>query len=321
MTDNLLNSTILITGGTGSFGNAFTKRLLSNRNFKGTIRILSRNESKQLAFRQQFNNHPALRFLIGDIRDLERILMAMRGIDIVIHAAAMRQISALEYNPFEAISTNIIGTQHVIKAAIETGVKKAVFLSSGEACEPNSLGGATKLTAEKLFIQSNFYSNRQPNLSVVRMPNPIDNFDNYLYNLKQQKAMGTIRAPGKEITRFWLTSEEGARFVTEVIDKMTGGEIFVPKIPSVRISDLAAAIAQDHPVNYVSNSSTEPSEQLINPRESSQVTELENYYLLWPKSEFWSHQRQTGKKLPAFKEYNSHDNRFLSKTQIIEFLK
>ena len=280
---NFNSQTILLTGGTGSFGTAFIRHLLSIKKFKGIIRIFSRNESKQLAIQQEFNDHPSLRFLIGDVRDLERVLMAMRGADLLIHAAAMRQISAMEYNPFEAINTNIIGTQHVIRAAIETGVKKAIFVSSPEACRPENLGSLTKSTAEKLFIQSNLYAKVIPKLSVARCGDDLGNFDNLIPDLQRQKLSGTIKIADKNMSRFWSNSGQAARFVWDIADKIEGGEIFVPKLPSVKISQLASAVAPKAKLKITGIRLTDNiNETLITEEEMKRTFEFKEYFLIRP---------------------------------------
>jgi UDP-N-acetylglucosamine 4,6-dehydratase len=305
-----LNSqTILLTGGTGSFGTAFIRHLLSENKFKGVIRIFSRNESKQLSIRQEFKDSPSLRFLIGDIRDMERVLMAMRGADLVVHAAALRQISALEYNPFEAINTNIIGTQHVIRAAIETGVKRAIFVSSSEACHPENLSGLTKSTAEKLFIQSNFYAIRIPKFSVTRCGDDLGNFDNLIPNLLRQKSSGTIKIGDKNMSRFWSTAGQTAKFVWDIAPKIQGGEIFVPKLHSVKVTDLAAAISPKAKLKMIGIKPGETTNEiLITPEEMKKTLEFKHYFLIRPPSGLSSYLKIKGVPTKRIGAYNNADN-------------
>ncbi len=318
MKKDIFNSqTILLTGGTGSFGTAFIRHLLSNNKFKGVIRIFSRNESKQSAIQQEFKNNPSLRFLIGDVRDLDRVLMAMRGADLVVHAAALRQISALEYNPFEAINTNIIGTQHVIRAAIETGVKRAIFVSAPEACNPENLSGLTKATAEKLFIQSNFYANKRiPKFSVARCADDLTNFDNLIPNLLRQRSSPEVKIGDKNMTRFWSTSKLAAQFVWSVVAKIEGGEIFVPKLHSVKITNLAAAVA---PKAKLKITGIKPGdsldETLITPQELKRTLEFKHYFLIRPDSTFSSYPKIKGvptKKIGAY-DSATNDRRLIGK--------
>ncbi len=310
MKKDLFNSqTILLTGGTGSFGTAFIRNLLSNKKFKGIIRVFSRNESKQLSILQEFKDNPYLRFLIGDVRDLDRVLLAMRGVNLVIHAAALRQISALEYNPFEAINTNIIGAQHVIRAAIETGVNRAIFVSSPEACRPESLSGLTKATAEKLFIQSNFYAKRIPKFSVVRCGDDLTNFDNLIPDILRQKSSGTVKIADENMSRFWSTSKLAAQFAWNIAGKIQGGEIFVPKLHSVKISELAAIIP---PKTKLKITGVKPadtlSETLITPQEMKRTFEFKHYFLIRPDSAFSSYPKIKGIPTNRTGAYNSTES-------------
>lgn len=323
LSSELNSQTILLTGGTGSFGTAFIHYLLSSKNFKGIIRIFSRNESKQLAIRQEFNDHPSLRFLIGDVRDLERVLMAVRGADMIIHAAALRQISALEYNPFEAINTNIIGSQHIIRAAIETNVKRIIFVSSPDACHPENLSGVTKLTAEKLFIQSNFYSTNNQKFSVVRCGDDLANFDNLIPDMLRQKPTGVIKIGNKNLSRFWSNSSQAAKFVWDMADKVEGGEIFIPKLPSVKIFGLAKAIS---PKSKLVISGLKPGdklyETLITHEEIKRTLELPKYFVIQPLSPFPSSPKIKGIPTVKTDEYNSSNNNdWITTNEIIQTLK
>ena len=320
---DLNSQTILLTGGTGSFGAAFIRHLLSNKKFKGVIRVFSRNESKQLAIRQEFNDHPSLRFLIGDVRDMERILMAMRGANIVVHAAALRQISTLEYNPFEAINTNIIGTQHIIRAAIESGVRKAIFVSSPDACHPENIGNLTKSIAEKLFIQSNLYTKGIPRFSVARCGDDLRNFDNLIANLLIQKHSGTIKISSKDISRFWSNSKLSAEFVWNITGKIVGGEIFVPKLPSVKIFELASAIAPEAKLKITGlNPIDNIIETLITEEEIKRTFEFKNYFLIRPTPALSSYRKIKGTPTSRTTEYNSSENNhWLTTNDFIRVLK
>lgn len=309
LSSELNSQTILLTGGTGSFGTAFIRHLLSSKKFKGIIRIFSRNESKQLAIRQEFNDHPSLRFLIGDVRDLERILMAVRGADMIVHAAALRQISALEYNPFEAINTNIIGSQHIIRAAIETNVKRVIFISSSDACHPENLSGVTKLTAEKLFIQSNFYATNDQKFSVVRCGEDLGNFDNLIPDILRQKSSGTIKIGDNHLSRFWSDSNKAAKFVWDISNKIEGGEIFVPKLQSVKIPELAKAIAPKAKLMVSGlKQGNRLDETLITNEEIERTLELSQYFVIQPLSPFPSSSKIKGIPTVKTDEYNSANN-------------
>ena len=306
---DLNSQTILLTGGTGSFGTALIRHLLSSKKFKGIIRIFSRNESRQLTIRQEFNDHPSLRFLIGDVRDLERVLMAVRGADMIIHAAALRQISALEYNPFEAINTNIIGTQHVIRAAIETGVNRAIFVSSPDACHPENLGNLTKSTAEKLFIQSNLYATNNQKFSVVRCGDDLGNFDNLIPEILRQKPSGIIKIGDKNLSRFWSNSDQAAKFVWDIANKIEGGEIFVPKLSSIKISQLASAIAPKAEIKITGIKPADNiNETLITEKEIKRTFEFKNYFLIRPTPALSSYPKIKGVPTVKTDEYNSSNN-------------
>lgn len=280
---NWNNKTILLTGGTGSFGTAFINYFMSKKQFKGTIRVFSRNESKQYVLQQKYQNNLRLRFLIGDIRDLDRVLMAMHGVDVVIHAAALKHISSIEYNPFEAINTNIVGSQHVIRAAMEAGVERVMFLSSSLACHPTNLSGSTKLTAEMLFVQSNLYAIRNAKFSVARFSDALDNQDGIISLIQRQKIFHSVRVPHEAMTRFWSTTKDGVEFVIKSMEMMKGGEIFVPKLQAVNMVDLAKAIAPGDKI-LVGKSLPEDSlsETLITKEEISKTLEYDNHFMILP---------------------------------------
>ncbi len=234
---------VLLTGGTGSFGRVFTRRFLS-RHRACTVRIYSRDELKQYEMSREFGSDPRLRFFIGDVRDAERLRRAMYGVDLVIHAAAMKQVPICEFNPAEAVKTNVIGAQNVIDSAIDAGVARTVALSTDKAVNPVNLYGATKLCAEKLFIHGNVYSGpRNSAFSCVRYGNVVGSRGSVIPLFREQAASGVVTVTDLRMTRFWLSLDHAVDFVVFATEEMEGGEIFVPKIPSMRIAELAKAIA------------------------------------------------------------------------------
>jgi len=248
----LTNQTILLTGGTGSFGKAFIAKVLSGNSFRGIIRVFSRDEFKQYELARIYDNDKRLRFFIGDVRDLERLKRAMYDADIVIHAAALKQVTILEYNPYEAVKTNILGSQNVIEAAIDTGVKKAILVSSDKAVSPVNLYGATKMVAEKLFVQGNVYAGAtKTRLSVVRYGNVVGSRGSVVPAFIEQAKGNRLNITDTRMTRFWITLEQGVDFVLKCLGKMAGGEIFVPKIPSVKIVDIARAVAPKAKIDVI----------------------------------------------------------------------
>src|SRR5215813_6793671 len=233
---------ILVTGGTGSFGQAFVKRVLAEHRPSRLV-VYSRDELKQFEMQQKFSAKP-LRFFIGDIRDVDRLNRALAGIDIVIHAAALKQVPAAEYNPIECIKTNVIGAENIINASIDQGVKKVVALSTDKAVNPVNLYGATKLCSDKLFVAGNHLAGRGgPQFAVVRYGNVLGSRGSVVPLFKQHRATKRIPITDPRMTRFWIRLDDGAAFVARCLDLITGGEIFVPKIPSMRIVDLADAVA------------------------------------------------------------------------------
>src|SRR4051812_26062927 len=217
---------VLVTGGTGSFGNAFVRDLFE-RHDPAAVRVYSRDELKQYDMRRRFNDDERLRFLIGDVRDRDRLTMAMRGVDVVVHAAAMKQVPACEYNPFEAVQTNVHGAQHIIDAAIDTGVKRILALSTDKAVNPVNLYGATKLVAEKLFVDGNSYAGtNNTRFACVRYGNVVGSRGSVIPLFLEQRKTGTVTVTDERMTRFWITLEQGVRFVIRSIEQMSGGEIF-----------------------------------------------------------------------------------------------
>jgi UDP-N-acetylglucosamine 4,6-dehydratase len=238
-------TTVLITGGTGSFGRKFIEIALKEKRPKKLI-VFSRDELKQHEMRQTFSDagDSTLRYFIGDVRDKDRLNRAFHGVDIVVHAAALKQVPACEYNPFEAVQTNIIGAKNVIDVAIDNGIQRAIAVSSDKAVSPVNLYGATKLVAEKLFIQGNAYAGgRGTRFACTRYGNVVGSRGSVVPLFQKQRAAGRITITDPGMTRFWITLEQGVRFVIRCLEIMRGGEIFVPKIPSMRLTDLADALA------------------------------------------------------------------------------
>ena len=308
---NLEGKKILVTGGTGSFGKHFVEILLKEYNPK-VIRILSRDEFKQHIMYQQFKGDERLRFFIGDIRDAERVGLAMQGVDIVVHAAALKHVPICEYNPFEAIKTNIIGTQNIICAALECEVSKVMTISSDKAVNPINLYGATKLCAEKLTIQGNCYAGfKNTVFSSCRYGNVLGSRGSVVDMFKEQKEKGELTITDKRMTRFWLTLDQGVRFVISNIERMVGTEVFVPKIPSMSILQLAQSIAPGVPIKEIGRRPGEKiHEVLISKDESQNTLEFPDCYVVIPsftKKHMKSYLVE-GKPVCEDFEYTSHTN-------------
>jgi UDP-N-acetylglucosamine 4,6-dehydratase len=301
---------ILITGGTGSFGKFFTKILLKEYHPKRII-IFSRDELKQHEMQMSGFDHPSLRYFIGDVRDLHRLRRAMEGVDIVVHAAALKQVPACEYNPMEAIKTNIDGAQNVIEAALDVGVKNVLAISTDKAVNPINLYGATKLCAEKLFVQSNAYAGgKHPLFSCSRYGNVVGSRGSVIPVFMKQRESGSITITDQRMTRFWLTLEQGVRFVISCIERMKGGEVFVPKIPSMRILDLAEAVAPGCEINHIGIRPGEKlHEVLISEDESRQTLELDDMFVIQPAFYWWKSENwDEGKPVEDGYSYTSDQN-------------
>ena len=287
------NKTILVTGGTGSFGKKFIKTVLNRYNPQKII-IYSRGELKQFDMQnssdfKKYDNQDKLRFFIGDVRDLPRLKMAMEGVDIVVHAAALKQVPTCEYNPFEAVKTNIIGGQNVIDACFKCGVKKVIALSTDKAAAPINLYGATKLCSDKLFIAANNYKGmRDIILSVVRYGNVMGSRGSVIPFFIKQKETGILPITDKRMTRFNLTLQEGVDFVIKCLEIMWGGELFVPKIPSYRILDLAKAIVPECELVFNGIRPGEKiHEEMITETDAISSIEFEDYYVILPSTKQW----------------------------------
>lgn len=277
------NKTILITGGTGSFGRKFVEITLKKYRPKKLI-IFSRDELKQFEMRKQFDV-PCLRYFIGDVRDKERLHRAFHGVDIVVHAAALKQVPALEYNPFEAIKTNVLGAENIINVAIDNKVKRVIALSSDKAVNPINLYGASKLCADKLFVAANSYSgDAETKFSVVRYGNVFNSRGSVIPLFKEQKRTGCLTITDKRMTRFWITLEQGVDFVLNCLKIMQGGEIFVPKVPSMRLLELAKTIAPDCRYKFVGIRPGEKLHEILVPEDESHNTfeAKDKYVILTP---------------------------------------
>ena len=315
---------ILVTGGTGSFGKKFIEIML--REFHpAKLIVFSRDELKQHEMRTSGFDHPDLRYFIGDVRDVERLRRAMHGVDIVIHAAALKQVPACEYNPMEAIKTNILGSSNVIEAALDAGVKKVMALSTDKAVNPVNLYGATKLAAEKLFVQSNAYAaGTATRFSCVRYGNVVGSRGSVIPIFIQQRRNGKLTITDERMTRFWLTLDQGVHFVIRCTELMQGGEVFVPKIPSTRIVDLARVIAPGAELEVIGIRPGEKlHEVLINEDEARTTVELEDMFVVQPSATLWfGHDWQSkGRSLPDGFRYGSENNpQWLTMEQVQEIV-
>lgn len=304
------NLTVLVTGGTGSFGKKFTQVMLKGYQPKKLI-IFSRDELKQHEMRVAGFDHSTLRYFIGDVRDRDRLKRAMRGVDIVVHAAALKQVPACEYNPIEAVATNIEGTRNVIDAALDAEVKIVLGLSTDKAVNPANLYGATKLVAEKLLIQANSYRGAGGTLfSCVRYGNVVGSRGSVIPLFRTQQGNGRVTVTDVRMTRFWITLDQGVRFVIGCIEQMHGGEVFVPKIPSMNIMDLAGAIA---PGCHVEEIGIRPGEKLhevlLSEDEARHSVELEKMFVIRPAHPWWENENwAAGRALPEGFRYTSDGN-------------
>jgi len=316
---------ILITGGTGSFGKKCTEIILKNYKPKKFI-IFSRDELKQWEMRQVFNekDYPCMRYFIGDIRNKDRLYRGFYGVDFVIHAAALKQVPALEYNPFEAVETNIIGAQNIIDAAIDRGVKKVIFVSTDKAVNPINLYGATKLCAEKLFVAGNSYAGGRTKFSVVRYGNVVGSRGSVIPFFLKYKQNGSLPITDVRMTRFWITLEQGVNFVLSCLEKMQGGEIFVPKIPSMKIMDLAKAICPECKLEITGIRPGEKiHEVLVSKDEARRTVDVGNFFIIQPNFPFWNIKNwEGGIPLPEDYEYRSDTNqKWLSIEELREMIK
>lgn len=306
---NWKNEVVLITGGTGSFGKKLVATLLEKYSPKKII-VFSRDELKQFEMKQKFH-HESIRYFIGDVRDVDRLKRAFQGVTMVVHAAALKQVPSCEYNPFEAVKTNIMGAENVITAALDCGVKKVIALSTDKAANPVNLYGATKLCSDKLFIASNAYAGEKPTqFSVVRYGNVIGSRGSVVPFFKEVRKTGTVPITDERMTRFWITLEQGVDFVIKCLEIMHGGELFIPKIPSMSLMSLKNVMAPDckHVVTGI-----RPGEKLhevLLPKEEARHTlEFNDMYIVQPDFEWWSKAHHpNGKKMSDEFEFRSDNN-------------
>jgi len=325
----MIKNSYLITGGTGSFGKAFLKKLIKNRKF-GRIVIFSRDELKQSEIQNQYPKtlYPNIRYFIGDVRDLERLDFALKGIENVIHAAALKQVPSTEYNPFEAIKTNIIGAQNIITASLNNEVRKVIALSTDKACAPINLYGATKLCSDKLFISGNrIKGNKDINFSVVRYGNVFGSRGSVFNIFKNHIKKGFFPITDKEMTRFNITLDEGVSYVVDALKNSQGGEIIIPKLKSFKIVDLAIAM---NPKNKIKILGIRPGEkiheQMISSSDSYSTYEMKKSYVILPQdnlklNQYYLKNKKAKKVKPGF-EYSSDKNgKFLSIFEIKNIIK
>ena len=315
------NKVILVTGGTGSFGQKFVQMVLEKYN-PHSIRIYSRGEHKQVEMERKFNNDK-LRFFIGDVRDKERLYRAMNGVDIVIHAAALKHVPVCEYNPNEAVRTNIEGAMNIVDAAIDNGVDKVVALSTDKAVQPFNLYGATKLVGEKIILQANVYSGkRKTRFSCVRYGNVIGSNGSVIPLFMKQREKGELTITDENMTRFWISLEEGVKLVFYAIENMKGGEIFIPKLPSVKITDLADVMAPEAKKKIIGIRPGEKIHELLfSEDEARNAIIKDNYYIIQPEFTFWT-ERENKESTVKNENYSSGTNDWwLNKDEIKQMLK
>jgi len=305
--------TVLLTGGTGSFGRTFTAVMLKKYNPK-RLRIFSRDELKQYNMRQAFGDDSRLSFLIGDIRDSTRLYRAVDGVDIIVHAAALKQVPVCEYNPFEAVQTNVVGAENVINAAIDHNVEKVIAIGSDKAVNPVNLYGATKMCMEKIFIAANSYvgAARQTRLSCVRCGNVIASRGSVVSLFLDLKRRGIKEFPitDKRMTRFWITLEQEVEFVVKCIDLMKGGEVFIPRVPSMKITDLAMAVDPSCRFKEVGIRPGEKiNETLVTEEEARRTKEFKDFFIIEPDNPFWELGRiEGGNPVAEGFRYTSNEN-------------
>jgi UDP-N-acetylglucosamine 4,6-dehydratase len=304
------NKVVVITGGTGSFGKKLVERLLKDDEVKKVI-VFSRDELKQFEMQSVYSS-PKLRYFLGDVRDFQRLKQATDGVDVIIHAAALKQIPAAEYNPMEAIKTNIIGAENIVNAAIENGVERVVALSTDKAANPANLYGATKLCSDKLMVAGNILAgSRKTRFAVVRYGNVLGSRGSVIPFFKEQKSNGSLPITDTKMTRFWLTIEEGVNFVLESLERMKGGEIFVPKIPSFKVIDVAEVVSPKTPLRIIG---IRPGEKLhevmITEDDSNYTLEFDTFYaILAPFLLETEYYKKNGVKVPVGFSFTSENNK------------
>lgn len=320
----LEGKSVLVTGATGSFGKRFVKSVLEEHNPK-RLAVFSRDELKQFEMQQVIQDQ-RLRYFLGDVRDKERLYRAFDGVEVVIHAAAMKQVPASEYNPMEAIKTNIIGAENVINVCIDQEVKHVIALSTDKAANPANLYGATKLCSDKLFIAANTLSGRhRTRFSVVRYGNVIGSRGSVIPFFMQRRKSGVLPITDPRMTRFWITLGQGVQFVLDSLERMHGGEVFVPKIPSMNIMDVAKVVAPECRTEIIG---IRPGEKLheimITPDDAWNTLEYSDYYVIQPATQWWDAKKfiaeTNGKLVPEGFQYSSDRNDMWMKNEELQFL-
>ncbi len=307
--------TILVTGGTGSFGKKFVRHILDNYEPKKII-IYSRDELKQFEMGQDYKTEERIRFFIGDVRDYDRLKRAFSDVDIVVHAAALKQVPAAEYNPIECIKTNVYGAENIINAAIDCGVERVIALSTDKAVNPINLYGATKLCSDKLFVAANNYTGAmKTKFSVVRYGNVIGSRGSVIPFFREQKEKGVIPITDERMTRFWITLDQGVDFVVKCLNRMRGGEVFISKIPSMKITDLAKAIAPNCEIKYIGIRPGEKLHEIMVPMDEARNTlEFSDFFIIKPSAPWGGidyevpYDGETGKPVSAEFYYASDNN-------------
>ena len=306
----LERKSILITGGTGSFGKAFVRYALEHLDPKRLV-IFSRDELKQYEFRTEIGNDPRLRWFIGDIRDSDRLARALDGVEAVVHAAAMKQVDTAEYNPFECIRTNVMGTENLINACIDSGVERVIGLSTDKASSPVNLYGASKLCSDKLLVAGNAYAGHsETRFGVVRYGNVMGSRGSVIPLFRKLAATGQLPVTDERMTRFWITLDQAVQFVVDSFNRLVGGELFVPRIPSTSVIDLARAIAPDAKIHTVGVRPGEKlHEEMISEDDARRGQAFDDYFVITPVLDYWqSAEFQAGKALPDGFAYRSDTN-------------
>ena len=307
---HLDDKNILVTGGTGSFGSAFVRTILA-RAKPSRVVVFSRDELKQYEMAQSIGEDPRIRFFIGNVREYERLYRALEGIDIVIHAAALKQVPATEYNPYEAVKTNVMGAQHIVDAAIDQKVSRIIALSTDKASSPINLYGATKLVSDKLFVQGNAYAGKKDTrFSVVRYGNVVGSRGSIVPAFRQLAEQGRpLPITDERMTRFWITIKQAVGFVIDRLSDMHGGELFVPKIPSMKVVDLAKAIAPRAPIEIIGIRPGEKlHEEMISADIARDTRDMGSYYMCEPQGAPWYTRADRGQACPEGFSYSSDKN-------------
>lgn len=320
------DKSILITGGTGSFGQKFVQTVLTRYHPKRLV-IFSRDELKQHEMQQIFSPevHPCLRYFIGDVRDADRLRRAFSKIDIVIHAAALKQVPACEYNPYEAVKTNILGAQNIVEAAIDKNVSRVIALSTDKAADPVNLYGATKLCSDKLFINGNSYAGPEATrFAVVRYGNVLGSRGSVVPRFLKARETGTVSVTHPDMTRFWITLDAAIDFVITSLEVMLGGEIFIPKLPSMRIQDMAQALCPECKTNIIGIRPGEKMHEIMVPMNEARNTyEYDKYFIIQPAYRFFERSKThcSGTAVPDNFEYSSDTNtQWLSKNELLRLI-